>query len=84
MIALKHWPEFQHEATLGSLARFAEPAFEELHRERLFHLLRSWRARRHYRRELGRLLKVGPHMISDIGLTLEDAKRQTAKPFWRQ
>jgi len=42
-----------------------------------------WRRRRRYRAELARLLKVGPHMIDDIGLGLEEARREAAKPFWR-
>jgi len=46
-------------------------------------LVKAWRARRHYRRELGRLLRVGRHMISDIGLTLAEAQAETDRPFWR-
>ena len=42
----------------------------------------DWRARRHYRQDLRRLLLIGPHMIADIGLTLEEAQREAAKPFW--
>lgn len=43
----------------------------------------AWRRRRCCRRDLRRLLRVGPHMIKDIGLTLEEASREVAKPFWR-
>ena len=42
-----------------------------------------WRTRRRFRRELRRLLQVGPHMLADIGLTLEEAQRESIKPFWR-
>jgi len=42
-----------------------------------------WCKRRHYRRELRRLLRAGPHLIADIGLTLEAARREAGKPFWR-
>jgi uncharacterized protein YjiS (DUF1127 family) len=45
--------------------------------------LSVWRARRHFRRELCRLLSVAPHMIADIGLTFEDAAAEVARPFWR-
>lgn len=43
----------------------------------------EWQTRRMYRRELKRLLRVGPHMIDDIGLTLEETCREIAKPLWR-
>jgi uncharacterized protein YjiS (DUF1127 family) len=43
----------------------------------------EWQTRRRYRRDLKRLLRVGPHMIDDIGLTLEEACREIAKPLWR-
>jgi len=42
-----------------------------------------WLARWHYRRELRRLLRAGPHMIADIGLALDEAHAEMAKPFWR-
>src|SRR6476620_5460330 len=37
-------------------------------------VLSVWRARRHCRRELRRLRDVGPHMIVDVGLTLDQAR----------
>jgi uncharacterized protein YjiS (DUF1127 family) len=45
--------------------------------------LSVWRARRHCRRELRRLLDVGPHMIADVGLTLDQARDEITQPFWR-
>jgi uncharacterized protein YjiS (DUF1127 family) len=42
-----------------------------------------WQRRRSYRSNLKCLLKTGPHMIDDIGLTLEEARREFSKPFWR-
>jgi uncharacterized protein YjiS (DUF1127 family) len=47
-------------------------------------VLSVWRARRHYRRELRRLLDVGPHMIADVGLTLDQARDEMTQPFWRE
>jgi uncharacterized protein YjiS (DUF1127 family) len=47
-------------------------------------VLSVWRARRHYRRELRRLLDVGPYMIADIGLTLDQARDEMTQPFWRE
>ena len=46
-------------------------------------LLADWRQRRHYRAELRRLLRVGVHLIADIGLPLAAARAEAAKPFWR-
>ena len=43
----------------------------------------DWQSRRRYRQDLARLLRVGPHMIADVGLTLEDARHEAAKPFWQ-
>lgn len=45
--------------------------------------LAEWIRRRQYRADLKRLLKVGPHMINDIGLPLHEAHREIGKPFWR-
>jgi len=36
-----------------------------------------------YRHELRRLLRVGPHMIADIGLSRGQARNEADKPFWR-
>lgn len=44
--------------------------------------LAKWRLRLLERRHLRRLLLVAPHMIEDIGLTLEDARLEAEKPFW--
>jgi uncharacterized protein YjiS (DUF1127 family) len=49
----------------------------------LSHDIGEWQRRRRYRSDLRRLLRVGPHMIADIGLTLEQARREIAKPVWR-
>jgi len=46
-------------------------------------LAKTWRMRRYYRREMTRLLRVGGYMISDIGLTLADARAAADRPFWR-
>lgn len=42
----------------------------------------EWRRRRRYRADLKRLLRVGPYMVDDIGLTMKEAQREIAKPFW--
>jgi uncharacterized protein YjiS (DUF1127 family) len=49
----------------------------------LGHDFAEWKVRRRYRRDLKRLLRVGPHMIADIGLTPEAAHQEIEKPIWR-
>ena len=46
-------------------------------------IMAELRRRYEYRADLRRLLKVGPYMIEDIGLTREEALRESAKPFWK-
>ncbi|MGH6906075.1 MAG: hypothetical protein ACREIR_25425 [Geminicoccaceae bacterium] len=46
-------------------------------------VVRAWRRRYRYRRELARLISSGPHLIEDVGLLPEQAERERAKPFWR-
>jgi uncharacterized protein YjiS (DUF1127 family) len=45
--------------------------------------LAEWNRRRRFRKDLKRLLAVAPHMIADIGLTLDQAYEQIEAPFWR-
>ena len=74
-------------AQTPSGSRPAAPASPESGRRRLVSDLAAawaaWRTRRRFRRDLRRLLEVGPHMVADIGLTLDEARRDAAKPFWR-
>jgi len=46
-------------------------------------ILTAWRRRRDYRNELKRLLRVGPYMIADIGLSFDEARSEIQKPVWR-
>ena len=84
MIVLKPLPAFQQEAALPSLARFAKWPFQQIRCDPLSRIPSAWRVRQQYRQELRRLMKVGPHMIADIGLKLEDAQVEMAKPFWQK
>jgi len=43
----------------------------------------TWRKRMRYRWHLRRLLRDCPELIEDAGLSLEEAVRQSEKPFWR-
>jgi len=83
MTVLKRSAAFQEGVALPSLARFAEAPFEHVRREPLSHILSAWRERRQYRQEFRRLMK-GPQIIADIALKLEDARMETAKPFWQK
>ena len=71
----------QVEASLGQDMR---NILLDLSREGPFGLFRLWRQRWHYRKELARLFIVGRYMISDIGLTLEQALAEAGRPFWRR
>lgn len=44
----------------------------------------EWSRRRRFRDELRRLLLTAPHMIADIGMTLDEARFEIDKPFWRR
>ena len=46
-------------------------------------VIAEWGRRRLSRADLKRLLKVGPYMIADIGLTYQEALDECGKPFWR-
>jgi uncharacterized protein YjiS (DUF1127 family) len=45
--------------------------------------IRNWRERMYVRRELMRLVKDGPELIDDIGLTMRQVEAEIAKPFWQ-
>jgi len=45
-------------------------------------LLDLWLERARSRRHL-RLLLTNPHVLSDLGLTPEEADQESTKPFWR-
>jgi uncharacterized protein YjiS (DUF1127 family) len=46
-------------------------------------LVGTWRERLYFRRELMRLVKDGPELIDDIGLTMRQVDDEIAKPFWQ-
>lgn len=48
----------------------------------LFPEIRRLQKRARFRAELRRLLKVGPYMIEDIGLDLEEVQHELSKPLW--
>lgn len=43
-------------------------------------LIRTWADRQATRRALDRL---DPHLLDDIGLSAQEARAETAKPFWQ-
>ena len=50
--------------------------------ERLRRRLDLWRSRSVQRRQLA-LLAESPHLLRDLGLSVEQARREAAKRFWR-
>jgi uncharacterized protein YjiS (DUF1127 family) len=44
--------------------------------------LRAWRIRREYRRDLRRLLEIGPHLVIDMGIGVDEARHEISKPFY--
>lgn len=75
--------EVDLKVTGNSFAQAIVGIAEDVRREGPMKIFAIWQARRHYRRELARLLIVGPHMIADIGLTTDNARDEIARPFWR-
>jgi uncharacterized protein YjiS (DUF1127 family) len=47
-------------------------------------LIATWRRRIRFRRDLGKMSTVNPHLIDDIGLTRQQAEEEIAKPFWQR
>jgi uncharacterized protein YjiS (DUF1127 family) len=47
------------------------------------HVISQWQSNWRYRRDLGRLRELGPHMLADIGLSSDEAIVETAKRFWK-
>jgi uncharacterized protein YjiS (DUF1127 family) len=42
-----------------------------------------WAGRSRQRRQLGELAELNNHLLKDIGVSQEEALRESAKPFWR-
>ena len=68
---------------LSDLTRIWEPAGTVDRIGQIQTLLAEWMRRHCFSRDLKRLLKVGPYMIADIGLTPEGAMIESKKPFWQ-
>ncbi len=45
--------------------------------------IRACLERHRYRQDLRHLLRAGPHIIDDIGMTRPEALHEAEKPFWR-
>lgn len=68
-------PELRAEASLPALARVGPGCLRAR--------LTLWRQRQRYRRELRRLLRTGPHLVEDAGLSWGEACHESRKPCWR-
>ncbi|MFC3324844.1 DUF1127 domain-containing protein [Mesorhizobium cantuariense] len=45
---------------------------------------RTWRERIRFRWQLRQMSKDNPHLIDDIGLTIQQVEGEIAKPFWQR
>ncbi|WP_136616015.1 MULTISPECIES: DUF1127 domain-containing protein [Mesorhizobium] len=45
---------------------------------------RTWRERIRFRWQLRQMSKDNPHLIDDIGLTIQQVEGEIAKPFWER
>jgi len=45
--------------------------------------VRIWIARRQQRKALGDLAECNPHLLKDIGMSHEEARREAAKWLWQ-
>ncbi|WP_292079041.1 DUF1127 domain-containing protein [Mesorhizobium sp.] len=50
----------------------------------LFGLLSAWGERARFREELATKARDTPHLIGDIGLTMDQVRDELAKPLWRR
>ena len=50
---------------------------------RLVHMVRIWIARHQQRKALGDVAECNRHLLKDIGLSDEQARREAAKWFWQ-
>ena len=46
-------------------------------------LVATWSERKRLRWDLEQMLKDGPHLIDDIGLSERQVEAEIAKPFWQ-
>jgi len=42
-----------------------------------------WHGRIRFRQHLWRLLRDKPELLADVGFTIEHAREEVSKPFWR-
>jgi uncharacterized protein YjiS (DUF1127 family) len=47
-------------------------------------VVRRWMQRSQQRWALSELANANDHLLQDIGLSREEARREAAKPFWRR
>lgn len=65
-----------------SLAIEVRRTVHDLQQRGLAGTFKIWRERIRYRRDLRRIALAAPHMIDDIGLTLDQALAEADRPFW--
>jgi uncharacterized protein YjiS (DUF1127 family) len=48
-----------------------------------FQTVALWRGRLRRREALASLARLGPHILDDVGLTVEQVEAELKKPFWK-
>ena len=46
-------------------------------------VIHLWMQRARQRQALADLTELGPHLLRDIGISYEEARLESEKPFWR-
>lgn len=47
------------------------------------HTIAVWRGRLRHREALAALARLGPHILEDVGMTVEQVEAELKKPFWK-
>ena len=70
------------QATQSFVARSASTGIPGISLLQLIPLIAEWERRIIYRRDLGRLLDTGLHLVRDIGIGTDEALHEISKPFY--
>jgi uncharacterized protein YjiS (DUF1127 family) len=70
------------QATQSFVARSASTGIPGISLLQQIPLIAEWKRRIFYRKDLGRLLDIGPHLVRDIGLGIDEALHEISKPFY--
>jgi uncharacterized protein YjiS (DUF1127 family) len=72
------------DAAMVASQSLASPFRQSLRHPPAFAQLSDAVARRRLRAELRRLLRTGDYLLADIGMSVDEARAEIAKPLWRR